>query len=159
MVGHGFLCAKAPRPPVSRFFYNAFVIPTNVLAAPVIPTEPLGEWRNLFLLWKSRANSTFSKVVKYKGEGKPTLSMRRFPLSFFYTRNSWSFGLLLKMRCIFFTEQPYTDQGSTPGPPNALLFLFATGVLITEFWDSMPVFYGGILTDFRIAECLCSKSV
>ena len=26
--------------------------------------------------------------------------------------------LLLKMRCIFFTEQPYTDQGSAPGPPK-----------------------------------------
>ena len=28
-----------------------------------------------------------------------------------------------------------------------------------EFWDSTPEFYGGILSDFRIAGCLCSKSV
>ena len=45
------------------------------------------------------------------------LSMRRFPLSLFIYPKLCSFGLLLKMRCIFFTEQPYTDQGSTPGPP------------------------------------------
>ena len=37
----------------------------------------------------------FLKVVKYKGEGKPTLSMRRFPLS-------------LKP-----SPLPYTDQGAT----------------------------------------------
>ena len=54
--------------------------------------------------------------------------MRRFPLSVFYTRNSWRFGLLLKMRCIFFTEQPYTDQGSTPGPPYAVSFFLQPAV-------------------------------
>ena len=30
---------------------------------------------------KSKANSTFCKVVKQKGEGKPTFSTRSFPLS------------------------------------------------------------------------------
>ena len=49
-----------------------------------------------------------------------------------------SFGLLLKMRCIFFTEQPYTDQGApldplcnhpklcsfAPAPKNAAHFLY-----------------------------------
>ena len=37
------------------------------------------------------------------------------------------------MRCIFFTEQPYTDQGSAPGPPYAVPSLFEIGILITEF--------------------------
>ena len=64
----------------------------------------------LFWLWESKGNFAFKKARKVKGEGKPTFSTRSFPLSVFYTRNSWSFGLLLKMRCIFFTEQPYTDQ-------------------------------------------------
>ena len=48
--------------------------------------------------------------------------MRRFPLSLFIYPKLCSFGLLLKMRCIFFTEQPYTDQGSAPGPPYAVSF-------------------------------------
>ena len=34
-----------------------------------------------FCFWKSKANSTFCKVVKQKGEGKPTFSTRSFPLS------------------------------------------------------------------------------
>ena len=68
--------------------------------------------------WKSKANSTFCKVVKQKGEGKPTFSTRSFPLSLFiYPKLMESFGLLLKMRCIFFTEQSCGDQGSPPGPP------------------------------------------
>ena len=49
--------------------------------------------------WKSKANSTFCKVVKQKGEGKPTFSTRSFPLSL---RPS---------------PLPCGDQGSPPGPP------------------------------------------
>ena len=47
---------------------------------------------------KSKANSTFCKVVKQKGEGKPTLSMRWFPLSL---RPS---------------PLPFTDQGAPLDP-------------------------------------------
>ena len=36
---------------------------------PVIPTEPQASGGILFLLWKSRGNSTFSKVVKLQGKG------------------------------------------------------------------------------------------
>ena len=49
--------------------------------------------------WKSKANSTFCKVIKQKGEGKPTFSTRSFPLSL---RPS---------------PLPCGDQGSPPGPP------------------------------------------
>ena len=35
---------------------------------------------------------------------------------FIYPKLMESFGLLLKMRCIFFTEQPYTDQGAPLDP-------------------------------------------
>ena len=68
-------------------------------------------------LLKKQGNSTFCKVVKQKGEGKPTFSTRSFPLSLFIYPKLCSFGLLLKMRCIFFTEQSCGDQGSPPGPP------------------------------------------
>ena len=54
--------------------------------------------------------------------------MRRFPLSLFIYPKLCSFGLLLKMRCIFFTEQPFTDQGSTPGPPYAVSFFLQPAV-------------------------------
>ena len=63
-----------------------------------------------WLLVKQGKTLLFSKVVKYKGEGKPTLSMRWFPLSLFIYPKLCSFGLLLKMRCIFYTEQSFTDQ-------------------------------------------------
>ena len=36
--------------------------------------------------------------------------MRWFPLSLFIYPKLCSFGLLLKMRCIFFTEQSFTDR-------------------------------------------------
>ena len=73
---------------------------------------------------KAKETALLKKQAKFKGEGKPTLSMRRFPLSLFIYPKLCSFGLLLKMRCIFFTEQSYTDQGSTPGPPYAVPSLF-----------------------------------
>ena len=53
----------------------------------------------VLLLLKKQGNSTFCKVVKQKGEGKPTFSTRSFPLSL---RPS---------------PLPCGDQGSPPGPP------------------------------------------
>ena len=67
------------------------------------PDRAVGEWRDLVLAFgKARQtllNSTFCKVVKQKGEGKPTFSTRSFPLSL---RPS---------------PLPCGDQGSPPGPP------------------------------------------
>ena len=63
--------------------------------------------------WKSKAKPTFCKVVKQKGEGKPTFSTRSFPLSL---RPS---------------PLPCGDQGSPPGPPMPCFvaqgFAFASG--------------------------------
>ena len=72
----------------------------------------------MFLLLESKGNYAFKKAAKFKGEGKPTLSMRWFPLSL---RPS---------------PLPFTDQGSTPGPPYAVPSLFEIGILITEFSES-----------------------
>ena len=71
---------------------------------------------------RERGNQLFRRVV--------------FPSPYLFTRNFAVSHLLLKMRCIFFTEQSYTDQGSTPGPPYAVPSLFEIGILITEFSES-----------------------
>ena len=75
--------------------------------------------------WKSKANSTFCKVVKQKGEGKPTFSTRSFPLSL---RPS---------------PLPCGDQGSPPGPPMpcfaAQSFVFAVfATLICQINSVFP---------------------
>ena len=49
--------------------------------------------------------------------------MRWFPLSLFIYPKLCSFGLLLKMRCIFFTEQSYTDQGAPLDPQSLAVLL------------------------------------
>ena len=101
-------------------------------------------WRveeSCFCFWKAKETALLKKQAKFKGEGIPTLSMRWFPLSLFIYPKLCSFGLLLKMRCIFFTEQSYTDQGSTPGP----LSLFCAKALCkaaksAAFCGCLPVF-------------------
>ena len=88
-----FRCQSSPGPPESCYF----------ITVHVFPTEPLGEWRNLGLAFgKAKETALLKKQANFKGEGKPTLSMRWFPLSL---RPS---------------PLPFTDQGSTPGPPFSL---------------------------------------
>ena len=61
-------------------------------------------------LLKKRQKSAFSKAGKDKG------GCDGFPSPYLFTRNFAVSHLLLKMRCIFFTEQSYTDQGAPLDP-------------------------------------------
>ena len=115
VVHRAFSCAQS-------FFLCTELFPVHrALGAKAChPDQRFCRWKLLFYQQpcaKAKEFSTFCKVVKQKGEGKPTFSTRSFPLSLFIYPKLCSFGLLLKMRCIFFTEQSFTDQGSSPGPP------------------------------------------
>ena len=96
-----------------------------------------------FCFWKSKTNSTFCKVVKQKGEGKPTFSTRSFPLSLFIYPKLCSFGLLLKMRCIFYAVLLW--HGASFWQPLQPWFVKETAVFLckgTKLKIVMPVFCG-----------------
>ena len=116
------------------------------------------------MLLESKGNCAFKKAGKDKGGGKPTLSMRRFPLSLFIYPKLCSFGLLLKMRCIFFTEQSFTDRRfcrlCNQFLPKTLRFSLQRHKssrirLEPNSWDNMPVLaleLGTLFPDLAYAE-------
>ena len=84
-------------------------------------------------LLKKRQKSAFSKAGKDKGEGKPTLSMRWFPLSLFIYPKLCSFAPAPKNAVHFLYGAALHRPGERPWTPYAMLSLFDAGVLISEF--------------------------
>ena len=80
-------------------------------------------------LLKKRQKSAFSKAGKDKGEGKPTLSMRWFPLSLFIYPKLCSFAPAPKNAVHFLYGAVLHRPGGTPGP----LSLFCANALCQSY--------------------------
>ena len=74
----------------------------------------------------------FSKVVKYKGEGKPTLSMRRFPLSLFIYPKLMEFRAAPKKAVQFHYGAAIHRGGGATITPETMVYEFGPGV---RLWD------------------------
>ena len=74
-------------------------------------------------LLKKRQKSAFSKAGKDKGEGKPTLSMRWFPLSLFIYPKLCSFASAPKNAVHFLYGAAFHRPGELPWTPVRRAFL------------------------------------
>ena len=93
---------------------------------------------------KAGETSLLKKQANFKGEGKPTLSMRWFPLSLFIYPKLCSFGLLLKMRGAFSLRSSLSPTRGHPWTPKSFLCNSLVQKLqnsaYAEFLDGLPVF-------------------
>ena len=95
------------------------VIPTNALAAPVIPTEPSGEWRNLvFALVKQGKTDFFKSSQTSRERGNQRFRCVGFPSPYLFTRNSWTLPIYL----------PETHGEFRATPKNAVHFLYGAAL-------------------------------
>ena len=109
---------------------------------------------------KAKETALLKKQAKFKGEGKPTLSMRWFPLSLsplpIYLPETLQFRAAPKNAVHFLYGAVLHRPGEHPWTPYAMLSLFDAGVLISEF--SVSGIRGLWLTAFDWSGFLGAKA-
>ena len=151
---------------------------------PVIPTKPSGAWRDLAgfriagdLHSKPRKSLCDRILLTFATASRCLHSLRSVDMTALA-----AFAIrFCQKNCVFLCKGTKLQNSAKPnsGLRMPVYVLNCFGCLCNQvlpkklrfslqrhktekscvFCDCLPVFYGGILTDFRIAECVYSKSV